>query len=182
MTSIERLILLTQEGIAGADWYEKAQNVVDRLVEQTGQPRPRVAAIIALTSPRQTLAGNLRLTLHYFSREGGVEHDSRFEGMLPSVQASIKRWEEDRSFSPRARKVKAFRDALLGNQHAVVLDTWMARALGLPYKKGSRISKAQYVEAVRRINHVAVKLNLYPCQVQAAIWFAVQPAETVRYL
>ena len=94
----------------------------------------------------------------------------RGEGLPKDVPVShrtcLKRWEDTGIISPRAMKVRAFRDALVGDDLAVVLDTHMNRLL---FGK-DRINQTEYAAGTKRITNLALRLGWKPAATQAALW------------
>jgi hypothetical protein len=119
--------------------------------------------VLALTSPQVSVRRNVALAR--FWAAGGIPAVAS-AGVLPSVLAGLRYWRETGRI--RGPKTGAFSRALQGDGQAIVLDTWMARALCLePARLGSKWARAIGEEAVRTI---AAEFDWTPAEVQAAAW------------
>lgn len=177
MRSTLHLVKLARAGARGRDWYQRGMKTVAEIAAKHFVPLHYAAAVIAITSPRQTLAGCLRLTNQYLATESTV-------GMLASVRKGLEHYHKTGGIGTRrdrARKTRAYRDALCGDEEAIVLDVWMAAALEVSPDQLSK-NQALYLEAERRVRRAAAVLKWTPAQTQAAIWCAVQKSDSIRYL
>lgn len=68
-------------------------------------------------------------------------------------------------------KVRSFYRAIMGDENAVVLDTWMATALGWPTNSFSRI---QYEKCSAVLRDAAERANVAPANFQAIVWTQVR--------
>lgn len=160
MTSTRKLTALACDGgNTGRRWYRHARAGVARISTFYGLPYDRLCDLIALFSPRVTVKRNLRLALTY-ARIGRISSD-----VIRSTRLAVQHYETTGTI--RGRKTAAFALVLRGDDSAIVLDTWMFRALRLP--KTTR-RKAIRKEACKRIRSVASELSVTPAQAQAMIW------------
>lgn len=152
----ERLTILALRGReAGQFWYRDAELAVRRAAERHGVSAERFAFVLAATSPRVSVSRNWRETEHYFTF-GALP-----PGTLPSHAKAI----ETGRLGP---KTGPFRDAILGDPDAVVLDVWVGRALRVdPAVFSHPASHRVCEEAVRR---VAQYHGWTPASTQAMIW------------
>jgi len=154
------LLRLAREGWDYRHWYENARSEIAHCCMLQRWDPNRFTDILAITSPRVAVRRNVRLTIGYM-----------MTGMLPedvirSTHAALDHYNETGEI--RGPKTSAFAAALKGDLDAVVLDTWMARALGVPH---SAFGKRRIREsAARRIRFTAHLAGLMPAQMQAAVW------------
>lgn len=161
MTGVDKLQMLAEAGIGGADWYKQAHDWCKREARLHSVTLNRLIDVLAITSPRVSVAKNKRLAMQYL-----LWDDIR--GMLPSTISALAHYEQTGEI--RGPKTSAFAEAIrcAGMSRAVVLDVWMARALGVPQER--LFLRANYDKAVERVNQVADRLMITPAQAQACIW------------
>lgn len=155
-------LTLAREGGDGAAWYRDALATLDSYATAHGFDVATVADVVALTSPRQSVARNVQLA-HAYLTTGSTS------GTLPSVRAALAHWEVTRKI--RGDKTRAFSAALQGDVDAVVLDVWMFRAFGLGYKT---LTSKRYREVSARVRGIATRASMTPRDAQAAIWTATR--------
>lgn len=155
---------LAEEGSFARDWYSVAGASLRSYADLVGASPERVAGILAVTSPRVQVAWNARYADLYL-RTGTVH-----PRILTSVRAALAHYEATGEI--RGPKTRAFKDALLGDPSAVVVDIWAARALGIA--DDGRLEGKRYDEAADRIRRVAKRLRWPPAETQAAIWAGVR--------
>jgi hypothetical protein len=160
MRSVTHLLRLARDGWAARSWYNEAQKVIESHAYKLKVSPVELASVLAITSPRCTVRHNVRVTLHYLTT-----------GVLPTsvtrnTGRALDHWRATGVI--RGIKTSEFKEALLGNQDAIVLDTWMARALGIPQR--SFDNKAVRERCRRRIRFGAYVMDWTPAQFQAAVW------------
>lgn len=153
-------------GMHGANWYKEAAPLLQRRADKLWVPLSQYCDIMALTSPRVRVRRNVEFT-EAFLTDG-------FRGLvklrcMETVMLPVRRYLETGKIN--GPKTSAFALALKGDEDAIVLDVWMARALGVP--EGSVNTKQVRNKALPRIRAVARELNITPAQAQAAIWTGV---------
>jgi len=146
-------------GEHGRDWYDETREAVTDLAYILDVQPQYLADVLAITSPRVQVRRNIRIAVRYI-KEGTLD------GVLPGVRTALAHYEETGEI--RGPKTSAFAAALMGDPEAIVLDVWMARALGVDQAKFSSAKVRR--EAERRVRKVARRLGWAPAQVQAAIW------------
>lgn len=149
---------LAIEGQEGRPWYDVAHRSLLAFARSLGHEPLHVASVLAVTSPRVHVTWNVRYAIAALQ---GNDHPR----MLTSVRAALAHYRETGEI--RGPKTGAFRDALMGDQEAVVVDVWLARALGVA---DLRMEGKRYVEAADRVREVARALGWPPAEAQAAIW------------
>jgi hypothetical protein len=165
------LTSLARRGSHGKDWYTIARPELDTIASSLGVTPHRFASILAVTSPKVSVVRNIKFAVHYL-RTGEYLSD-----MMRGVRASVEHFEETGEI--RGPKTRAFRDAILGDQSAVVLDVWMARAMGVDQQEFRRLPK--YRKHAQRVRRVAYRLGWTPAQVQAAVWTTARAEGGFKY-
>ena len=176
MHAIDRVVrvrILTEYARAGAShkgWYEETTKHLREFSRNSGYPIEQVAAVFSILSPRVRVSTNYNLLRKYFFHKSkGHESPSEMMEVMRSTRSALYHWE--RTGAIRGPKTSAFCRALLGDPNAVVLDLWMARALGVEQSTLSR--KKVYDTNAALVASVADILQMTPAQAQAAIWFGV---------
>jgi hypothetical protein len=158
---------LAIQGESGRDWYKIAHQSIKEYASKRGLTTERVASVVSLTSPRVHVKKNIKLARHYL--EEGFVHSST----LPMVRAALAYYEKTGII--RGPKTAAFKEALLGDPKAVVVDVWILRALqtaaGVEPKK---LTPKQYQEAAQKIRNLARRLRWPAAETQAAIWTGIR--------
>ena len=169
---------------AGRDWYPAARREVRELCARApdGIGPVRVAAIVAALSPRAQWAVNLRWA--------GAILDAAREGLpCPAVSLThcrAKAWRIAHGASParelRGPKVRAFWRNLSGDESAVTVDTWAARAAGAEPDKLDRAGRYEAIAHAYR--SAALSLGELPSALQAITWLevrGVKPADPAPF-
>lgn len=165
MTSKEKLLPLAVEGAEGRHWYRDALSDIEEGCREMGWDVPKFVAVLAATSPRVSVAQNVKLATLYMRGSPTLP-------CLPSVLASLRTLAEERYDVEGVNGPKTYRfaKALLGDPNAVVLDRHMGYALKVD---PSQLKKPKIQEeAEKRIKWVANRLEWTPAETQAAIWAA----------
>lgn len=159
------LAVLANEGREdGEGWYDAAHETIKAYAAAAGTTVARVADVLALTSPRQTVTRNVQLASQYLETRSTA-------GMLPSVIRALEHWEATGEI--RGPKTRAFSYALQGIPDAVVIDVWMIRAI--PSLDASKsLTRKRYRDAATIVREVAAEVGMSPAATQAAIWVAVR--------
>lgn len=166
MPSPERLAPIAERGRAGRGWYGEALEQIGMASDMLGCTPVKLAGYLAVYSPRVSVKRSIRMAYHRI-RTGEHTHDC-----MRGVQAAVEHWEATGEI--RGPKTRAFNAALLGDESAVVLDVWMARALGIPQDLLGRITV--YRKGEDRIRSVASVIGWTPAETQAALWVATVEA------
>ena len=154
---------------AGLAWYESEHQEIVRLARRTGYPIERVAACLAVLSPRchwphaKAACGKLL---------AGEETNGVFPHNLAKARAILAHG-ADHAIDPQtAPKTWAFWHNLWhpDDPEPVTLDAWMFRAHRLKINAGLATYRI-LAEAYRR---AAEDLQLIPNQLQATIWLAAK--------
>lgn len=152
------------------NWYAEARTEIGRLCSREGWDYDRFVCILAVTSPRVSVLRNYKFADHYM-RTGYFLPD-----MMRTIRASVKHYEATGEI--RGPKTSAFARNLLGDETALVLDIWMARALNIEQKVVNR--KDNMAAAYRVIGTIAGARGWTIAETQAAIWCGVCKSYGVR--
>lgn len=170
MASVGTLVALALQGERGRYWYHDAKRSATLAAEYYDVPLWVYADYLALFSPRVSVKRSIRLA-HYY-----VEHGHYHPTTMKGIRASVDHYENTGEI--RGPKTAPFARALLGDERAIVLDVWMAKAFKLPQAAFSRA--AVHERACGRVRKAARKLGWTPAQVQAAVWYATVKAAGKR--
>lgn len=146
-----------------AQWYEDAMVVAMDVAGRLGVPLEHGAAIVSAFSPRVHWSRNVTLAIDYAS--------GRTVGCLGSSLRAADRARDNGIDALGGLKTNAFARAIAGEEDAVVVDVWMARAAGLDRADPTTV---QYREISSAVRSLARKHNLTPRTMQALIWIMVR--------
>lgn len=153
---------------AGALWYPNARNLISDLADEYEHSTVAVAGIVAALSQQCRWSTNIERARHILSggnKPGGLP--------LPGLKARLIQdgaAPED-VLGARAYKVKAFYQALRGDDTAAVIDTWMLTAFDWP-RNG--YGPRQYRNLAAILQAEAERLGLYTTTYQATVWCVVR--------
>jgi hypothetical protein len=141
----------------GRDWYRESGANLASYAESIGQPVNRVADVVAILSPRVTVARNIQYARAY------LEH-GKLDGVMLQRQRALAEYENTGRFG--GNKVNAFSKALQGDANAVVIDAWILRLWGIK----AISTDLQYRRLATRLRLVASALHWPAAEAQAALW------------
>lgn len=141
-------------------WYTRAWADILWASNLRSWDPARVADLLAIFSPRVSVTRSAKMAVHYL-HTGTV-----LRPCIRSVRTALAHYENTGEI--RGPKTSAFSRALRGDTSAIVLDVWMARALGVPDAAVSR--KRIATEAAERISRVGATIGHPPRDTQSAIW------------
>lgn len=165
-----RLNAYADRGANLRDWCAQARTEIGRLCSREAWDYDRFVCILAVTSPRVSVLRNYKFAEHYM-RTGYFLPD-----MMRTIRASVKHYEATGDI--RGPKTGAFARNLLGDETALVLDIWMARALNVEQKVVNR--KDNMRAAYRLVGAIAADRGWTIAETQAAIWCGVCRSHGVR--
>ena len=158
---IERLYLAAG---SPSDWYAQTRSEVRALAKRNGITLSKAAGIVAALSPRTRWSTNIRkaedviTTGHTFGFQAPVRKARRIlEGARPL----------DALNGPKER---SFYRNIMGDNEAVTIDIWMARAFGIEHAEVPGL----YETLADVVCKVAAKHDVRPATMQAAIWTQVR--------
>ncbi len=165
LAGISRLCRLAEIGRPYSSWYNVALAESVWVCELENWPVKRFIDILAITSPRVAIRRNVRLALQY-CRSRRV-----FTSTMKQTTQSLKTYEATGEISKRGLKITAFRNALLGDRSAIVLDVWIARALKVDQLYFS--TKVGYAHASQRMLQASKRFKMHPRDFQACVWAGI---------
>lgn len=160
MRNIRTLLPVAVQGINGRNWYREAYRELDKVCRFAEWDPNEFASVLAITSPRVSVVRNIRTALFV------MIHGELPAGVMVSTHRALANYRAGKGIA--GQKTSAFRDALLGCEDSIVLDTWMAYALGIDQTDFNRIGDR--AAARRRVLRVATAIGETPAATQAAIW------------
>lgn len=158
-------------GRAHRRWYRVARGVIRRLADVGYEGYPdvqglryrRFAELVAITSPRTSVARNLKFAWGEFIGHGPPSD------MIRSTRQALAHYY--RTGEIRGPKTSRFALVLRGDDNIAVVDTWMARALSVPDNQARNKSTQELAERV--IGCVARYHGWALSEAQAAVWAGV---------
>lgn len=171
LASVDTLEALARAGAYNRHWYREAREDITTVAEDIGVSPGYFADVLAVTSPRVHVSRNVTLAV---AAVRGTLHTA---GALAATRRAYLTYQATGRIN--GPKTRAFADALRGDETAVVLDVWMARAFAVSkalQRDPERVQalafsrKESRAECIRRVEAVAARLGWTPAQTQAAIW------------
>ncbi len=152
---------------AGVPWYRESRRFARRLAREHGGGLARPAGITAALSPQVQWSVNKRMAEHYMATGTPGEGCLRL-----SDDRARAIWLGQRPLQVlRGPKTTAFYRAIMGDEDAAVIDTWMLQAVGWPHKG---ISPKQYEKCAEALRKAAAYTPHTTAQFQAVVWTQVR--------
>lgn len=154
----------------GSRWYPNAWDLCcDIGLEHNVAPK-RVAAVMAVTSPRARWSVNVDATRRIVADAMSNGHDGKTYGIIRRNETKAIRVMSSRYYSNIVvgPKVSAFYDAICGDTDVVTVDSIMSQAAGHTADVTPRI-REEVITACWQIGEV---FGLTPRDAQAAVWCA----------
>jgi len=155
----------------GAEWYPKAWDHCLNLSKQYGVSGQRVAAVLAVTSPRARWGKNLEATYSIVADAFVADYMRKSSyGILGANARKGTQIMSDRYYSKlvTGEKVSAFYLNILGHKQPVTVDSLMSKAAGY----GSDVSPKIRGEVTEACENLALVFDTTPRDMQAAVWIA----------
>lgn len=155
----------------GKLWYPEAWNVCRDISRSYGVTPERVAAVMAVTSPRARWQKNVEATYGIVADSFLPKHKRRPSyGILRTNAAKGMLVVNDRYYSRHVTgpKVTNFYLNILGHTDPITVDAIMSKAAGYGSDVNARI-RGEVEQAVRSLGDV---LGMTPRDTQAAVWIA----------
>jgi hypothetical protein len=179
LPDLKRLMKLWRQGMAGKDWYAKANKEVHQIF---GEDAPVFLDMLAATSPDTSVQANVTFALAAYKQwklgePFGLESHKypAPRNMLYRIAAGEKDWVNPNT----APKVYNFRRNLHGDTEAVTVDRWMADTFG--FGRGGGLTDARYKFIDYALTQAAKKAGVSPRDFQAGLWRGIKE-ETARKL
>ena len=151
---------LAAEHHYGRRWYQESGDNLRAYAERRRLDPNRVIDVLAILSPRVSVARNVALATAYLETRA-------IDGVMRSRVVALSRYEQDGVV--RGPKVSAFAAALKG-EDAIVVDSWMLRL----FEESPTVPGLKRCR--RAIASVAGKLGWPSAETQAALWCGVRSA------
>lgn len=154
---------------AGGRWYAAARGHAERLAKRYGTTTETAAGIIAALSQRQRWQNNLALA------------DACLAGApVKSFRQCVKKAERIRGGEApldvlHGEKTRAFYRAIMGDEDAVVLDSWIIRVMVLGRMA---LTAKQYSAYAERLAAAARQAGTTPARYQATVWCQIRGGAT----
>ncbi len=163
MTSmIKRLAALAECGKEYHAWYDDAREFIITECDKRGWDHDVFVNVMAVTSPRISVKRNWDVTMDLMQDIDLIDK----LGLIQSTRVAVRHYLHTGEI--RGPKTSAFARALHGDTTALVLDTWMARALEVPHAKVT--NRAHMVYALTLMQGVAQQVGHSVRDTQAMVW------------
>lgn len=164
LISADKLEKLALAGIDRLDWYQQATEQIVKICAQENWDVVEFSRKLAILSPQVAIRRNVRMALEY------VGNGHHMGNTVRSVKRSLEIYETTGKIG--GNKVPEFARALLGDDEAIVLDTWMSKAMVREIDPSVKhfARKATKLAAQKLVRKVAKRLGISPRECQAAIW------------
>jgi hypothetical protein len=153
----------------GRRWYRESRKVARRMARQHDRTLSTAAGILSALSPQCQWPVNVRLA------EQVMEFGYPQEGCLRlSAHRAVEIWWGARPLSVLGgKKTRAFYRAIMGDENACVIDTWMLGAVKWHRQNGG-VSPRQYDRVSAALREAAMLVEVTPATLQAVVWTQVR--------
>jgi hypothetical protein len=149
----------------GETWYRESRRTARRLARENDRTLSCAAGVIAALSPQVRWAENVRMAEE-------VMRTGETTGLGLSRDRAWRIWLGERPLRVLGGpKTRAFYRAMMGDENAAVIDTWMLFALGWPT---SSISPKNYEKCADALREAARLANTGTSTFQAMVWTQVR--------
>lgn len=150
----------------GITWYRDSRKFARGLAREHGTGLAKPAGIVAALSPQVQWGRNKLMAIEV------METGWTTGQTTANIHKAARIWEGERPLSVLGGpKVRAFYRAIMGDPNAVVLDTWMATAIGWPTNS---FSERQYERCAAALTKAARRCGVAPADFQAVVWTHVR--------
>jgi hypothetical protein len=158
----------------GRAWYPRAWSFCQTISKETGVPARRVAAVMAVTSPRARWSTNVAATIRLCEEHKAGAYSYSYNILGANATKAV-RVLESRYYSNvlSGPKVTAFYAAICGDEDSVTVDSLMSKAAGF----GSDVSDRIRDEVVTAVWQIGDVFGLSPRDAQAAVWCAYRGSD-----
>lgn len=163
LRSINGLTTLALNGADHRGWYADASKQIHEWGPKLPAAPHVFADLLALFSPRTSVKRSIKWAVHY-ARSGEYMSD-----VHRSIRFAVEHWK--RTGEIRGKKTEPFARALMGDPNALVLDSWMYKAIGIPAHRGE--VPTVHAIAASKVFAVAGILSWPIAETQAAIWAGI---------
>ena len=162
---------IEQAAIEGQAWYPEAWNHCLSVSKEYGVSAQRIAAVMAVTSPRARWSKNVEATYNIVADSFIPDYMRQSSyGILGANARKGTQVMTDRYYSKlvTGEKVSNFYLNILGHTQPVTVDSIMSYAAGY----GSDVSKKIRSEVTEACHSLADVFGMTPRDTQAAVWIA----------
>jgi hypothetical protein len=167
-------------------WYSECETI---LLDMFGGKARLAAEMLAATSINTSLPSNVKLF-----RKAWVQfhEDTPFTGYLPNIQAQLQQMRAGQSIT--GQKICAFRDAMCGDENAIVVDIWIARAFKVhkvyfrqesQSERSAGVSKKLFNDITLYMRENAHLYDMKPREMCSSVWAGIRretfPKEKTHY-
>jgi hypothetical protein len=151
----------------GAEWYRTARETCRDMATDNGVTHECAAGVVAALSPRLRWSVNLRAAKRCLAGE-------KVPGV---VKANLAKANQIAAGAPplsvlSGPKVRAFYNAIMGDDSAAVVDIWVTRVVGWT----KDVKRATYEKIATALKQAAEKVGTSVCTLQASVWVAIRGA------
>ena len=159
----------------GKEWYPSAWNTCRSIADRFDTTPKRVAAVMAVTSPRARWSTNVAATVAIIGDHHAGKGFGTY-GILRANETKAIRIMTSRYYANiiTGPKVSVFYDAICGDENAVTVDSVMSQAAGY----GADVSPRIREEVTTACWQIADVFGLSPRDAQAAVWCAFRGSAT----
>lgn len=161
---------------AGLAWYGRFGDIAGALAARHGVSFEDAAGVLAIVSPRVTVAASVMLAESVLVEWRGSRRLGECKGLNANI---VKAWawldgdrgvlDLDSDGLTRARKVRSFYANITGDSVAVTVDVWAARAAG--WRGGDKFPQGgAYVAIAGAYRAAARRCGVSPRELQAVVW------------
>ena len=181
----------------GTEWYDNANKYIQSLADKTGRTMEQVAGVVSAFSPRTAWdPANLTQATHFLLNYDPKNPDA-LDDNWPGLAENLKRakriadtkgdyasvYKALQGAGEDAPKITSFYKNMLGDEDAVTMDTWMARAIfghGQDMFDGDTSQQVlgwagAYDHMSNAVRRAAKDLGISPRALQAIVWTQVNP-------
>jgi hypothetical protein len=168
---VQRLVSLVSKAppsahTSGGSWYGDARRTCQDMAKRNGVSLAVAAGVVAALSPRLQWGPNLRAAEVVLS--GGIP-GGVFQASLRKA-LRIARGGQRPLTVLSGPKVRAFYRAIMGDESAAVVDTWVLKAVGW----ARAVTPKAYAAIARALQLAAERLGTTVARLQAIAWVAVR--------
>jgi hypothetical protein len=162
----------------GRRWYDNQRELIRELSRTHSLPVDTVAAVVAALSPMtrwpENIAGAIRMLRAF---ESGAAEPPRNCTLF--YKNACKAWgilhgENAWELFTHSPKVRSFWRNLVGDEDAVTIDTWMARAVGEDKLAAQGLKPEPYNRIVAAVKDAAQQVAETPAEFQAIVWVQIR--------
>ena len=146
----------------GERWYRESRRYARQLAREYGGGVGRAAGVVAALSPQVQWERNKVMARDVMATGEAIGQTGA------NLTKAWRIWSGERPLQVLGGpKVRAFYRAMMGDEDAAVIDTWMLQAIGWPQQG---LSARQYERCAAALTEAASYTHLTTAQFQAVVW------------